>query len=120
MTQSQRLPMAASTRALRTGGSGEVSPVIRCPRRRLAGIASDEDDTLIAGGNTVIAKIASITIKGTVAGTALGTDHFGLVAQEIGKLTVGDNSVSLTPGPGNDTTPIVLGGTVDVKAREVS
>ena len=39
---------------------------------------------------------------------------------EIGKLKIGGTPQTLTPGAGNDTTPIALGGTADVKAREVA
>jgi hypothetical protein len=47
------------------------------------------------------------------------SDHFGIVAEEIGKLKIGGTPQTLTPGAGNDTTPIALGGTDDVKVREV-
>jgi hypothetical protein len=50
------------------------------------------------GGDTTprtIAKIASIVIKGAVTGSALEGDHFGIVAQQIGKLRIGGENIAL-------------------------
>jgi hypothetical protein len=74
------------------------------------------DDKLAAGGPAgVIAKIASIVIKGEVRGTPEGGDHFGFVAQQIGALQVGAIKYALTAG--KDT--LALGATSDFTVREV-
>ena len=39
---------------------------------------------------SAIAKIASIKILGTANGTAGGTDHFGIIAEQIVSLKIGD------------------------------
>jgi hypothetical protein len=67
----------------------------------------------------VRAKIAAVIIKGEVFGTNLLGDHFGIVAEEIGKLKISGTSQPLARGPANDATPILLGATSDVAAREV-
>jgi hypothetical protein len=54
-------------------------------------------DALIEGDTTpqIVARIASIVIKGTAAGTPAGGDHFGITAVEIGKLTINGEKVAL-------------------------
>ena len=55
--------------------------------RGLDDFFGDADDQLIPAGSSdgLIARIASITIKGRVIGTSTPTnDHFGFVAQQIG------------------------------------
>lgn len=84
------------------------------------GIFGTGDDDLAGGGAKVVAKIASILIKGGVEGTAAPGDGFGLVAEEIGSLRIGKTRVLLKAGPGNNPTPILLGGTDDVRVREVA
>jgi len=106
--------------AITIKGSFEASSIVAGATAGTNAFFGDEDDELIAGGGSVVAKIASITLKGSVVGTAGTGDHFGIVAEEIGKLKVGGTTQTLTPGAGNDTTPVALGGTDDVKVREVA
>ncbi len=83
----------------------------------------DGNDASIGAGNAgIVAKIASITIKGQVFGTpdALSsTDHFGFVAQQIGAFKAGGLTAVLhATAPPLDVlelTPI----TGDVSLREV-
>lgn len=76
-------------------------------------------DALIADGNDVISKIASVTLRGEVLGSAgNATDGFGIVAQQIGKLKIGTTSVTLNKGASNDP-PTLLGSTDDVRVDEV-
>jgi hypothetical protein len=49
-----------------------------------------------AATDAIVAKIASITIGGTVTGTASSGDHFGFVAQQIGAFTAGGFTAPLT------------------------
>ncbi|MEO8351612.1 MAG: hypothetical protein ABI680_07770, partial [Chthoniobacteraceae bacterium] len=60
------------------------------------------NDALIGGGNAdIVSKIASITIAGAVEGRAAAGDHFGITAQQIGKLTVGRDRQPLEVGGGD-------------------
>jgi hypothetical protein len=78
------------------------------------------DDFLILGGTPTIARIASITIRGTALGSLFaGGDHFGFVAQQIGSLKIGGTAIPLAPGPGNDLLGQLVGLTGDLRVREV-
>jgi hypothetical protein len=79
-----------------------------------------DDDALISGENAVIARIVSILISGTTAGTEGGGDHFGFVAEQIAAVKANGVKVSLTPGPSNDTGGVSVGPTGDVKIREAA
>ena len=56
-----------------------------------------QNDRLIAGDRTrnVVARIASIVIKGTATGSAAEGDHFGITAQSIGKLSIDGADIAL-------------------------
>ena len=76
-------------------------------------------------GDGVVARIAKIVIKGSVAGTYIPTSHFGFVAHEIGSLTIGGRKVPLTPGPGNDDLTagnplLILAASGDVRVHETA
>ena len=71
---------------------------------------TDED---FLGTSPLIARIASIVITGGVFGTAGGGDHFGFVAEQIGKLKIDGFVQRLTSGV--DTLSL---GTADVIARD--
>jgi hypothetical protein len=78
------------------------------------------DDTLAAGGGSVLAKIARITIKGQILGTPesqSATDHYGIVAEQVGFVSVGGTAIDLQFGPHNDAKDV--GVTGDVTIREV-
>ncbi len=88
----------------------------------------DGTDTLSPGVENpdIIAKIAKITIGGQVFGTAgVTTDHFGFVAEEIGKFQLGKGKAgafSLSSGESNDNDPVLprynVGGTDDTRIFE--
>lgn len=65
----------------------------------------------------LISRIASITIKGVVAGTAAAADNFGFVAQQIDFVKIGGRTAMLTTGPSNNN--ILLPFTDDVHILEV-
>ncbi len=48
---------------------------------------------------TILARIANITIKGGATGSPAPGDHFGIVAEQIGKLIVGGSKYSFSSGP---------------------
>lgn len=70
------------------------------------------------GDTALIARIASIAIKGTVTNSANADDHFGFVAQQIDKLKVGSQTLSFTAGPGTDDLPLPF--TNDTRVLEVA
>jgi hypothetical protein len=102
------------------GGNFERSNIIAGAHPGFNSWWGDDDDTLIEGGNAIVAKIASVIIRGTVLGNTddLGF-HYGIVAEEIGELVIGEITQPLTAGPRNDLEGIALSGTDDVRAREV-
>ncbi len=51
-----------------------------------------------ATNSTLVAKIASIVIKGTVSGSNEEGDHFGFVAKHIGSMKVGKAKLPLIQG----------------------
>ncbi len=85
------------------------------------------DATISDGaGDGVVARIAKIVIKGSVAGSyTTPTDHFGFVAHEIGSLMIGGRKVLLTTGPGNDDLTagdplLLLAASGDVRVHETA
>jgi hypothetical protein len=90
----------------------------------VAGVAGfgSADDTKMSGQGvrddpTVSSEIRSITIGGQIEGTANSGDHFGFVAEEVGRLKVAGTNIALAPGNGNDD--ISLATTGDVSVREL-
>ena len=99
----------AAIGALKVSGSWNASSVAA----GVADTANDgfgQNDVLIPGGAStprILARIASITIKGTAMGSPTAGDHFGLVAEQIAKLTIGATKPALFAGADNlllDTT----------------
>jgi hypothetical protein len=100
----------------------------------VAGIAptnavfGDGDDIRIAEVgqvDTIVASIASITIKGAVIGTFGGVDSFAFTAEEIQAASISGKKVNLEDGLGNDNPtgldPLyVFGNTQDVRIREIN
>jgi hypothetical protein len=56
-----------------------------------------QNDALITqdGTDKIIAKIASLTIKGTATGTAAAGDSFGITAEQVGKVSVNGAKITL-------------------------
>lgn len=78
------------------------------------------DDTLAAGGNGVLSKIARVVIKGQVLGTPSSddeTDHYGIVAELVGSVKVAKDAIPLQSDAHNDARD--LGITNDFTIREV-
>jgi hypothetical protein len=81
-------------------GSWSASSVV-------AGVADPGDDgfgqndALIAGDQTpdVLARIASVIIKGMATGSAVTSDHSAITAQKIGELSINGDKIPLTKGP---------------------
>ena len=76
----------------------------------------DAGDTIIGGGAS-IAKIASITIGGIVAGTSGGGDHFGFVSHTIGSFKAVGFAAPFTAATAEFSDLSLITG--DVTIREV-
>ncbi len=79
------------------------------------------DDALIGGNAGLIGRIAAITLDGRIIGTPTSDgDGFGIVAEEIRALSIQGRDLDLRNGARNDTTPVPVGSTGDVIARELN
>jgi hypothetical protein len=84
------------------------------------GFETANPSPILGGSGDVISKIASIAIKGAAFGTIAAGDHFGFVAEEIGKLRIGATTFPLERGAHNDTAGFAIGPSHDLIVREVS
>lgn len=93
----------------------------------VAGIVSEDavfgnaDDSIIGevgSAPTIIASIASITIKGSLIGTFGGTDGYAFTAEEVKAVTIAGKKVLLNEGPSNDDL-IPSGVAPDIRIREL-
>jgi hypothetical protein len=83
------------------------------------GFYGSDTGGVIAGGGAVIARIASVAVKGQVYGTiATTTDRFGFVAEQIGAFTVGTTKLPLSSIAGAPKDNLSIGFTDDVVVRE--
>jgi hypothetical protein len=81
------------------------------------GFGTVGDAIINNGGDSIIARIANILIKGIVSGSAGGSDHFGFTAQQIGSFKCLGFTATLTSAT---DSPIELSPvTGDVTIREV-
>jgi hypothetical protein len=76
------------------------------------------DDALFAGGNAVVAKIASVVIKGQALGSIDPGGHFAITAESIGSVKVGGTKLSLNPKAKDSL--IAIGATGDFVVNEVA
>ncbi len=53
-----------------------------------SGFGNSDDAALNGGSSSIVSRIAGVIIGGTVSGTATDGDHFGFVAQQIGKMKI--------------------------------
>jgi hypothetical protein len=62
------------------------------------------NDVLIEGDVTprILARIASIVIKGQATGSAAGGDHYAITAQQVGKLSINGEKVLLNKDAKDD------------------
>lgn len=106
----------AQVGTLTVSGDWTASSLVAGVRDVNADGFGNADDTVIAGGT--ISRIASIVIAGGVTGTAANGDHFGFVAQTIGKARIGGAALPLTAG--KDIIPLAGSpATDDTALREV-
>ncbi len=70
--------------------------------------------------STAISSIASIVVKGSAIGSFTPGEHFGIVAEQIGKVTIGRVKLSLETGPANDNPGFEIGPTSNFVLHEVA
>ncbi len=105
------------------GGDWIASNLVAGATAGIDGLYGNDDDVKMSGGGvkdvpTAFSKIASLTIGGQAYGTVGGTDHYGIVAENVGSLKVkgGATTFSIVTGNGNDDFLVGLLG--DFKVNE--
>lgn len=103
--------------AVKVGGNWTASSLAAGVRDLAHDGFGNSDDLRIQtdDGSKLVSRIASITIKGAVTGTAAQGDHFGFIAQQVGALTVGGHRIAVTAA-GTDLT---ANTTMDVTALAI-
>jgi hypothetical protein len=101
------------------GGDWRASSLVAGIQDVSADGFGNADDVVIAipPEDATFSRIASVTIKGLVIGTAATGDHFGFTAQEIGAFKAGGIKLSLTEATDAAITLALV--TQDVALREV-
>ena len=108
----------ASIGAVKVGGDWSASDLV-AGAQDTGNTGFGLGDTLQAGGSpTVIARIASISIKGAVTGSIIVGDNYGFVAEQIDSVKISGRALKLDDGPSNDS--ILIAFTDDVRVLEVS
>jgi hypothetical protein len=76
----------------------------------------------VTNNTSINSMIGNVTIKGQAMGTVGGTDHFGIVAQQIGTLKVGTVTYPAIPPTGDSakTKDVPLGSTGDFTEHTVT
>jgi hypothetical protein len=106
--------------AVALAGSWRASSLAAGASPGADGFFGTADDELISGGSSVVARIASILIKGSASGSAdEESGRFGFVAEEIGAFSAGSLKLPLTSGPRNDLSGVKIGGSSNLTPREV-
>jgi hypothetical protein len=109
------------------GGDWIASSLVAGAVAGVDGYFGDGDDAKLAGAGVkddplLFTSIARLAIGGQVVGTIADGDHFGVVAEAIGAVSVGGTVLPLTPGPHNDDLPVGIAGdvTADFTVHELS
>jgi hypothetical protein len=103
------------------GGDWVASSLVAGSLPGATGLVGDSDDVKMSGAGVkdepaVFSKVTSWTVGGQVLGTVGAGDHFGVVAEEVGVVSVGGTPIPMTAGAGNDD--ILLGITGDFRVNE--
>jgi hypothetical protein len=72
---------------------------------------------MVKDDSLVFSRIASVTIGGQMMGTISISDHFGVVAENIGAVRIGGTLLGLAAGKSNDD--FLVGLTSDLRVNEV-
>lgn len=107
--------------SVRVGGNWSASDLVAGVAAPTGAGFGEASNAAISGDDRpgIVAQIGSVTIGGTVTGTAdVASDHFGFVAQRILSFKVGAQSLALKTGVSAEV--FSLGSTNDVRSREVA
>jgi hypothetical protein len=108
--------------AVAVGGDWIASSLVAGALAGPDGFFGDGDDTKMSGAGVkddaqVFSKVASISIGGEALGALGLPEHFGIVAEVVGTVSVGGTVLPLSPGPSNDD--FAVGITGDFRVNEV-
>ncbi|MEQ1861475.1 MAG: hypothetical protein ABMA13_16255 [Chthoniobacteraceae bacterium] len=79
------------------------------------------DDAAITGGTSKKSQIKSVSVGGTINGTAGADPEFGITAQLVKRVKIAGVAVALTSGAGNDQLVAITGVTTgDYRINEVA
>jgi hypothetical protein len=109
------------------GGDWIASSLVAGAEAGVDGQFGTQDDSKFSGpGNKDVAgvysRISSVIIGGQVVGTEFTGDHFGIVAESVGSLSIGANLIPLLAGKHNDDillVPLIDGFFGDLRLREI-
>jgi hypothetical protein len=106
------------------GGTVHALDLIAGAQAGADGRFGTADDGVVSGGGVkndpaIISKIASVVFLNAAAITA-DAAKFGISAQQIAAITLGAARIPLHAGPGNDRTPIEIGGATNFRAVELA
>ncbi len=103
---------------VKIGKDFEASSIVAGASAGIDGLFGNGDDKLIGMPTSTISRIASVIIGGKVLGTAIGTDHFGIIAANIDSVKIGGVLQALTP-PLDAPIELLAATTNDVTIREL-
>ena len=109
------------------GGDWIASSLVAGAQAGADGVFGTQDDGKFAGAFTkdvagVFSRINSVIIGGQVVGTEFTGDHFGIIAESVGSLSIGANLIPLLAGKHNDDillAPLIDGFFGDLRLREI-
>lgn len=109
------------------GGDWIASSLVAGAQAGADGVYGTQDDAKFSGAFTrdvagVYSRINSVIIGGQVVGTESTGDHFGIVAEKVGSLSINANLIPLLAGKHNDDlllTPLIDGFFGDIRLREI-
>ncbi len=115
------LPVNADVQTGRTKVHGDwtASDLIVGATAGPDGSFGTEDDTVIPGGGSIVARMAKVVVKGRITGTMDSADSFGIVAEEIVAAKLENRTQVLVSGARNDLQGIRFGADLDVLLHEV-
>ena len=107
------------------GGDWIASSLVAGAQAGADGVFGTQDDGKLSGGKDVagvFSRISNVIIGGQVVGTESTGDHFGIVAESVGSLSIGANLIPLLAGKHNDNillAPLIDGFFGDLRLREI-
>ena len=110
------------------GGDWIASSLVAGAKAGADGVFGTQDDVKFSSGPAnkdvagVFSRISNVIIGGQVLGTEFTGDHFGIVAESVGSLSIGANLIPLLAGKHNDDillAPLIDGFFGDLRLNEI-